>query len=158
MQLMALLLQSLLFTLLVPGTVAVIIPLAIAGGTMSDIGWGILPGLLFLVPGFLIYGCCVWDFAVLGKGTPAPVAAPKQLVIRGMYCYTRNPMYLAVLSLILGWFFLFPSPELLGYWFFVALCFQLFVLFYEEPKLKQLFGTQYSKYQSSVNRWLPGIR
>ena len=74
--------KTVIFTILVPGTVAVIIPRAIADDAavptlLSSIGF--LP----LAPGAAIYFWCAWDFAVAGQGTPAPIDAPKRLVARG---------------------------------------------------------------------------
>jgi Phospholipid methyltransferase len=52
------------------------------------------------VLGFAVALRCVWDFGWTGRGTPAPVAPPKRLVIVGFYRYVRNPMYL---GFAVGW-------------------------------------------------------
>ena len=100
---MALLLKNLLFTVLVPGTVAVYIPLLIARDLSSASGATFVMGLALLAIGIAIYAWCGWDFATFGRGTPAPIDAPKKLVVRGLYRYTRNPMYVGALTVILGW-------------------------------------------------------
>ena len=112
--------------------------------------------LVLLVLGGAIYFWCLWDFATFGRGTPAPIDAPKHLVVRGLYRYTRNPMYVGVLATIAGWsvFFDLP-PRLLAYLAIVATIFQLFIVLYEEPHLLREFGSEYEEYRSHVGRWLP---
>src|ERR1041384_7966988 len=84
-------------------------------------------GCLLLLVGASIYVWCVWDFATFGRGTPAPIDAPKRLVVRGLYHYTRNPMYTGVLTVILGWALLFQALPLVLYASIVATCFQSFI-------------------------------
>jgi protein-S-isoprenylcysteine O-methyltransferase Ste14 len=152
---MALLLKNLLFTVLVPGTVAVYVPLLV-GQTRSPASGPMLAlALVVLVSGAAIYTWCVWDFATFGRGTPAPIDAPKKLVVRGFYRYTRNPMYLGVLTVILGWAVFFRSADLALYALVVGSCFHLFIVLYEERHLAGEFGTQYEAYCSQVARWLP---
>jgi protein-S-isoprenylcysteine O-methyltransferase Ste14 len=151
-----LLLKNLLFTVIVPGTVAVWVPLLLLGGARAPAtGLGRVLGLVVLATGALLYAWCLWDFATFGRGTPAPIDAPKRLVVRGLYRVTRNPMYVGVLSVILGWALLFRSPGLGVYAFAVWSCFQSFVVFYEEPHLRRTFGAAYEGYCASVGRWLP---
>ncbi len=154
---MVLVLKNFLFTVIVPGTVAVYVPLLIARDQGAASGlWTAAAVLLFLVGGS-IYSWCVWDFASFGRGTPAPIDAPKKLVARGLYRYSRNPMYVGVLTTILGWATLFKAPRLLVYALCVGLCFHLFVVLYEEPHLQELFGGSYQDYRERVGRWLPGV-
>jgi len=98
---------------------------------------------------------CAIRFAVEGEGTPAPVDPPKILVVRGIYRYTRNPMYVGVVSALIAEA-LFFSRTLLGV---AALLFflgsHLFVILYEEPHLRRLFGAQYEQYCRTVPRWVP---
>jgi protein-S-isoprenylcysteine O-methyltransferase Ste14 len=150
---MLLFLKNLLFTLLVPGTVGVYVPWLIAssGGTTA-VRWLAVP---VLAAGASIYFWCLWDFASFGRGTPAPIDAPKQLVVRGLYRYVRNPMYVGVLTAILGWALWFGAPGLLLYAAGVGLLFHLFIVGYEEPTLRRLFGAEFERYCSEVNRWLP---
>jgi protein-S-isoprenylcysteine O-methyltransferase Ste14 len=150
-------LKTIIFTLLIPGTVAVIIPLSIIQGAEIGGTYSMLCGLLLMSIGVVIYAWCAWDFIVFGKGTPAPIDAPKHLVIRGLYHYSRNPMYVGVLFFISGWTLLYTVPLMIVYGLCVVACFQLFVVFYEEPMLEKLFGSEYEEYSLSVNRWLPGL-
>jgi protein-S-isoprenylcysteine O-methyltransferase Ste14 len=146
--------KSFVFTAIVPGTVSTALPLWIIEGVgEGNLGSSVL-GLLCFVSGLGIYSGCVWDFICFGKGTPAPIHAPQHLVIRGLYHYSRNPMYVAVLLVILGWALVYMSGVLLLYCGAVWICFQMLVIFYEEPILQRLFGEGYRDYKKSVHRWL----
>ena len=155
---MVLVLKNLLFTVLVPGTVAVYVPLLLSRGQSPASGPASVPGLLLVALGASMYAWCVWDFASFGRGTPLPLDAPKRLVVRGLYRYTRNPMYLSVLTVLVGWVILFRSPVLVVYALGGALVVHLFVIYYEEPKLRELFGREYEAYCHRVGRWLPRFR
>jgi protein-S-isoprenylcysteine O-methyltransferase Ste14 len=152
---MALLLKNLLFSVLVPGTVAVWLPHLIVGDRPASEGALRLAALLALALGGSIYAWCVWDFASFGRGTPAPIDAPQRLVVRGLYRATRNPMYLGVLTVIAGWALWFHSPLLAGYAALVAAAFHTFVVAYEEGALRSAFGAEYDAYCVRVPRWLP---
>jgi protein-S-isoprenylcysteine O-methyltransferase Ste14 len=155
-----LLLKNILFTVLVPGTVAVYIPLRIAArpaaAPLDDWRAWQITAILPLLLGAAIYFWCLWDFATSGGGTPAPIDAPKRLVVRGLYRYVRNPMYLGVLLVIAGWAVFFRSWQILLYGAVVWMFFHLFVLSVEEPMLGRKFGETYLGYSKDVRRWLPG--
>jgi len=108
--------------------------------------------------GAAIYFRCAWDFAFAGRGTPAPIDPPKELVVKGLYRYTRNPMYIGVLTLLFGEAVFFASRQILIYAGVVFLIFHLFVMLYEEPALRRKFGDSYQRYCSAVPRWFPKIR
>jgi protein-S-isoprenylcysteine O-methyltransferase Ste14 len=95
------------------------------------------------------------QFALEGRGTPAPPAPTDQLVVRGPYRYVRNPMYLAVLAVIAGQALLLSRPVLLTYAAFVAAAFVAFVHLYEQPTLARRYGEQYQAYLRDVPGWLP---
>ena len=152
---MMLFLKNLLFTLVVPGTVAVYVPLLMAQNRPSPSGPLFAIALAVLALGGAIYAWCVWDFAAFGRGTPAALDAPKRLVVRGLYRYTRNPMYVGVLTVILGWAVLFQTAALVLYALIVGACFHLFIVLYEERHLQKEFGGEYDDYRSRVGRWLP---
>jgi protein-S-isoprenylcysteine O-methyltransferase Ste14 len=97
-------------------------------------------------------------FAIQGLGTPAPVAPPQRLVISGLYRYLRNPMYVAVSSMVFGQSLLFGSVPLLKYGFVVVAGFHVFVLLYEEPALRSKFGKEYEDYCRNVRRWWPRLQ
>ncbi|HXH28936.1 MAG TPA: isoprenylcysteine carboxylmethyltransferase family protein [Candidatus Polarisedimenticolia bacterium] len=159
---MSLLLKNLLFTVVVPGTVAVYLPLRIAGGWSALVGtaWGWRQSIAMvpLLFGTVVYVGCVWGFGKVGRGTPAPIDEPRRLVIVGLYRYVRNPMYVGVLSIVLGWTIFFRSWRLLLYGGCLALGFHLFVVLYEEPHLARRFGESYDHYRRLVHRWRPGRR
>jgi len=154
---MLLLIKNLLFTLVAPGTVAVLVPLLISRGHSTAPGIGFFVALALFGLGGAIYAWCVWDFASFGRGTPAPIDAPKKLVVRGLYRYTRNPMYVGVLTVIAAWVVLFQAVSLTAYAAIVGTCFHLFILLYEEPHLEGLFGSDYAAYKAEVGRWLPRL-
>ena len=155
---MILFLKNLLFTVLIPGTVGVYIPLRLAGDWQAASGRDWLLAAPLLAMGALLYLWCAWNFAVTGRGTPAPIDPPKKLIVRGPHKYVRNPMYLGVLSVVFGWAVLFRSPEILLYGIAVALMFHLTVLAVEEPSLRRLFGAEYEEYCRSVRRWMPSLK
>ena len=146
--------KTVIFTILVPGTVAVVLPRAIgtdASAPTLDSSIGFLP----MVLGVAIYLWCAWDFATAGQGTPAPIDAPKRLVVRGLYRFVRNPMYVGVLTVLFSESVVFRSRRILTYAIVVFLFFHLMVMLYEEQALKRKFGASYEEYLKSVPRWIP---
>jgi protein-S-isoprenylcysteine O-methyltransferase Ste14 len=95
---------------------------------------------------------------VKGLGTPAPIDAPKNLVVNGLYRFVRNPMYVGVLCLIASRAVYFWSFAVVLYLVFVATCVELFIVLYEEPHLRRVFGEQYLEYCKNVPRWIPRLR
>jgi len=100
---------------------------------------------------------CFWDFLVKGHGTPAPIDPPKELVAVGFYRYTRNPMYVGILLVLIGHFLWFGFWNLLVYAVVVFIAFNSFVILYEEPNLKNKFGAVYDDYCRRVPRWIPRL-
>ena len=150
-----LLLKNLLFTFAVPGTVAVYVPLLMARNRSAATGAALVLAIALFAAGGAIYAWCVLDFATFGRGTPFPADAPRRLVVRGLYRYTRNPMYVGVLTVILGWAVFYRSAGHACYALAIAVCFQLFIMLYEEPHLRRTFGPEYDEYCGKVPRWLP---
>jgi len=157
---MALWLKNILFTLLVPGTVAVAVPWWLGRRLLADalwpFAWHQWLALPLLLTGAAIYAWCVSDFMMAGRGTPAPVDPPQRLVVRGLYQFVRNPMYYGVLNVIAGWIVFFGSVDVLVYGLIVAVAFHLFVRYVEEPMLLRRFGVRYVFYCRAVHRWKPG--
>jgi protein-S-isoprenylcysteine O-methyltransferase Ste14 len=118
----------------------------------------LIPSFILLGVGALIYLWCAWDFSVKGLETPAPIDAPKNLVMNGLYRFARNPMYVGVFCLIASRAVYFWSFAVVLYLVFVATCFQLFIVLYEEPHLREVFGEQYLEYCKNVPRWIPRLR
>lgn len=152
-------LKSLLFFILAPGMVAGLIPLTLLR-TGPQIQTGFLSYLAFplWVVGVTTLLWCFWDFLVKGRGTPAPIDPPKELVVSGLYNYVRNPMYVGIALILVGHFMWFGFWNLLIYTVIVFIAFNSFVAFYEEPNLKNRFGTAYEDYLKRVPRWIPRLK
>ena len=116
-----------------------------------------LAGLAFIIAGVPIVLDSFARFALEGLGTPAPIAPPRNLVVTGLYRYVRNPIYGAVVAVILGQGLLFADWHLLGYGASLWLFFHIVVIFYEEPTLCQSFGAEYESYCANVPRWIPRL-
>jgi protein-S-isoprenylcysteine O-methyltransferase Ste14 len=151
-------LKSLFFLIFVPGLFIGYIPCAflLTGPRIETRVFAFLAYPLWLLGAVMILWC-FWDFLVKGRGTPAPVDPPKELVVAGFYRYVRNPMYAAVLLMLLGHFLWFGYWSLLAYTAFFFLAFHLFVLFYEEPNLRKQFGAAYEAYFRFIPRWIPRL-
>ena len=147
------LLRALFAFVAMPGVVAFAIPylwLQQHGPLQVIHPWG----LAVLVGGAAGLLWCVRDFYVRGKGTLAPWAPPQRLVVVGLYRWSRNPMYLSVLLVLLGWAVTFASGGLLGYALFIAVAFHLRVVLGEEPWLAATHGAEWQHYASRTPRWL----
>ena len=152
-------LKSLAFLIVAPGLLGVYVPLTyLRAGPHAQTG-----ALAYLaIPLWLIGGLgllwCFWDFTFKGRGTPAPIDPPRELVASGLYRYVRNPMYVSLIILQFGHFLYF------GYWYILVyaavffLITHLFVTLYEEPTLRQRFGAGYEDYLKRVPRWTPRFR
>ena len=153
----ALLPKAIVAFLALPGMVAFLIPLAlVAPGRLEKFSNPV--GSLPLGIGIVGLLWCVVEFYRAGRGTLAPWTPPKALVVTGLYHYSRNPMYLAVLLILLGWAIGFRSWKLASYSVMVAIAFHLRVVLNEEPFLRRTQGAAWQHYASTVPRWLGGRR
>jgi protein-S-isoprenylcysteine O-methyltransferase Ste14 len=149
--------RSAAFVILMPGTVVGYLPYRIlerSGGAAAP-RWSVssvCAAALFAL-GLAVLLRCVWDFAAAGRGTLAPIDPPRRLVVRGLYRFTRNPMYNGVLAALGGEAWFFRSLPLLEYALAVFALFHLFVVAYEEPALGKRFGEAYVDYRRAVPRW-----
>jgi protein-S-isoprenylcysteine O-methyltransferase Ste14 len=153
-------LKSVLFFIFVPGLLLGYLPYSIALSDAPLFVPGPLAYLAFLLwpTGSAMILWCFWDFTFTGRGTPAPFDPPRELVVSGLYRYTRNPIYAGGLLVLLGWAVWSPSlPLLVAPLLFFAVA-HLFVLAYEEPTLQRKFGTSYENYLREVPRWIPRSR
>lgn len=162
MQRLTAILGSAIFLVIAPGTLAVYVPWRIthwhiAPGMLGFAGFRII-GVLLIIAGLPVLLNSFARFAIQGMGTPAPVAPPQRLVVTGFYRYVRNPMYVAVVLLIVGQGLLFGNIILLEYALAVWLGFFAFVLLYEEPTLSRKFGAEYEAYCANVPRWIPRLK
>ena len=152
-------LNTAIFTVVVPGTVAGYVPYRLLGGfstpASGSLAW--LGAAVFAL-GAAVYFRCAWEFAVRGLGTPAPIAPTKFLVTTALHRYIRNPMYVGVALVVLGQAALFHSLRLVEYAALLLMTFHIFVVFYEEPTLRRQFGDSYEEYRRAVPRWIPKLR
>lgn len=152
-------LRNTFFTLLQPGVVAGLIPYYLLRGAIDPIikkpfGLEQLGGAFIFVVGFIIMIDCILRFAYQGKGTLSPADPTRELVVKGLYQYSRNPMYIGVMLILAGEAIFFEQGR---FWFYVigvALLFNLFIIFVEEPRLKRDFGAAYEAYRKKVRRWV----
>jgi protein-S-isoprenylcysteine O-methyltransferase Ste14 len=124
-------------------------------GRPAAIGLPQVAGTALVLVGAVVALWCVLAFALVGKGTPAPFDPPRRLVVRGPYRWVRNPMYVGAGTALAGAALFYQSVQLLGYLALLLVITHLFVLGYEEPTLRRLFGDQYRAYCRQVRRWWP---
>ena len=151
--------KNLIFFILQPGLVVGLIPYWLLGGQINtilerDLGFLSYLGLVLIVLGLSIALYCVYRFIVDGKGTLSPAHRTKALVVKGLYKYSRNPMYVGMLLVLIGEVVFTGSLRLLVYTIAVAMAFHLFVIFVEEPRLTRDFKADYLRYMNEVKRWL----
>ncbi len=149
--------RALMAFLILPCVVGGLIPIILASVDPWRVHGFISCGIPVAGLGLLVLLWCVRDFYVSGKGTLAPWDPPKHLVIVGLYRYSRNPMYIGVLTLIGGWALLSGSPLLACYLFLFSVIFHLRVICFEEPWLSKTFGVDWTSYCAVTPRWLPGL-
>jgi protein-S-isoprenylcysteine O-methyltransferase Ste14 len=154
-------LRSLLWTILLPGFFAGYVPwryFGLARVRLDVYSPAIVIGIVLIGLGAALLGACIFEFARSGRGTLSPADPPRRLVIRGLYRYVRNPMYLSVSTIVLGEVLVTRSAALTIYWAVWFLCVNVFVIGYEEPTLRRQFGRSYDEYCRRVGRWIPRLR
>jgi protein-S-isoprenylcysteine O-methyltransferase Ste14 len=155
----SLLLRNLLFTVLHPGLVVGVIPYLILGN--KTVGLFAKPlqthqylGMLLFIMGFIVLIACITRFIVEGRGTLSPIDPTKRLVVKGLYKYSRNPMYAGVMMMLISEAVFFQSGNLWIYLVLIFLIFHLFIALVEEPRLLSDFGEEYYQYCQKVRRWI----
>ncbi len=152
--------RSIAWAIVLPGLVAGYVPWRFFGLSQVQLNLSDplhLIGLISIGLGAGLLAACIWEFARSGRGTLAPLDPPTQLVVRGLYRYVRNPMYLSVTTIVFGELLLTRSLALLTYWVIWFACVNLFVIGYEEPTLRREFGASYERYTETVGRWIPTL-
>ncbi|CCV15739.1 isoprenylcysteine carboxylmethyltransferase family protein [Mesorhizobium sp. STM 4661] len=151
---------SALFFVAAPGVVAGLMPWLLTD--RYRLPWSTVPGfvpigwvLIATAAALLLHAFA--RFALEGLGTPAPVAPTERLVVGGIYRYVRNPMYVAVLSIVLGQALLFSSWALVAYAAIAGTAMVSFVKLHEEPTLARRYGAEYDAYRRAVPGWLPRL-
>ncbi|NSL88802.1 isoprenylcysteine carboxylmethyltransferase family protein [Chitinophaga sp. Mgbs1] len=158
-QLRSLALRNLLFTMLQPGMVAGVIPWLLAKqhfrhAFASFGGFRQYAGAVIWLTGLAILLHCITRFALDGMGTLSPADPTRKLVISGLYRYSRNPMYVGVMLLLTGEALFCNAAILWQYSMLLLIIFHLFIIFYEEPRLRRDFGETYVRYSQQVRRWV----
>jgi len=155
-------LGSLLFLLLAPGMVAGVVPWWISRWHMQPpllgLSFSRVAGATLIALGTPALMDSFARFALQGLGTPAPIFPTEHLVVTGLYRFVRNPMYVGVVSVIVGQGLLLGNTRVLGYGALVWLAFSLFVIAYEEPTLRRTFGAEYERFCANIPRWIPCFR
>lgn len=150
------------FFLVGPGIVVGLVPWLLTRWRLAEPlpFWGVARalGAVLIVAGLAVTVQAFARFVVEGFGTPMPVAAPTRLVVGGAYRYVRNPMYVALLGVIVGQALLLGQLGLLLYAVLVWAMPAAFVHWYEEPALARRFGAEYEAYRRAVPAWLPRLR
>jgi protein-S-isoprenylcysteine O-methyltransferase Ste14 len=151
------------FFVVAPGVVAGLVPWLISGwqvrGPLSPLAIiRMALGGVLLVLAIVVLVRAFARFVMEGRGTPAPVAPTERLVVGGDYRFVRNPMYLAVITAVLGQAMIFGSLGLLLYAVALWAIMAAFVRWYEEPVLLSRYGEEYERYRHAVRAWLPRLR
>ena len=154
-------LRAILWTLMLPGFFGFYLPWRYFG--LAEVSLDIARpahalGLLVFGLGTVLLAACIVEFARSGRGTLSPLDPPRHLVVRGLYRFVRNPMYLSVTLIVLGEVLLTRSMALFVYWIVWFACVNAFVIGYEEPTLRRQFGRSYDEYEKTVGRWIPRWR
>jgi len=143
--------RALFAFLALPGMVAIAVPAFLVqrqGGVLNPIG------LLPLGIGLFLLLWCVRDFYVAGKGTLAPWSPPKHLVVSGPFRWSRNPIYVAMLVVLIGWTVTYWSRPLAVYTVVMFVAFHIRTILGEEPRLAREFGDEWRRYVRRVPRWI----
>ncbi len=148
-----------LFLAAAPGVMAGLVPYLLTGWESTGPPVPLIAlGVALVVGGAAVLVRAFASFVLEGHGTPAPIAPTQQLVVGGLYRYVRNPMYVAVIATILGQALILGRPVLLVYAAFFWLLVAGFVHLYEEPTLRERYGSHYDAYRRSVPGWVPRVR
>ena len=155
-------LGSLAWLVLAPGALTLYVPWLLTrwrpGPPLFDGGASRALGVLLIVLGLPVLLEAFARFALQGRGTPVPLLPTERLVVTGFYRHVRNPMYVAVTTLIVGEALVLGSLPVLVYALVVWSAFHLFVLSFEEPRERRRFGAEYERYRAAVPRWIPRLR
>ena len=141
---MAVFFRAITFAVLFIGLVLIYVPVSILSWSginrPAAIGVQQVVGRVIGAAGAIIVLWCIFTFASVGRGTPAPFDPPRRLVIQGLYRFVRNPMYIGAGLALASAALFYESLSLLGYAGIFFLICHLFVVLYEEPTLQRNFG------------------
>jgi protein-S-isoprenylcysteine O-methyltransferase Ste14 len=155
-------LRAMTYAALFVGLVLIFVPARLLSwsGIVRPATFGLpqIAGVVIGSVGAAMAAWCVYTFAVVGRGTPAPFDPPRRLVVRRPYRFVRNPMYIGAGLALIGVALVYESVPFLLYTLLFALIAHIFVLRYEEPTLRRTFGEEYESYRSQTGRWWPKWR
>lgn len=154
--------RSAVFAVIVPGAMAGLIPYLLTDGwrrrgDLFGLSYAWIAGAILIALGLPVLLMAIYKFASDGLGTPLPAAPTQRLVVTGPNRYVRNPMYLAVATVIVGQALVLGQTVLLWYLVLFMLMTAAFVYFYEQPTLRTQFGEEYARYCRAVPAWLPRV-
>ena len=147
-----------LFSLVLPISVLILIPLSIEDDFSSKHETVFLIGILIMATGLLVMGHTISLFITIGKGTLAPWNPTQKLVIKGLYAYVRNPMIIGVMVVLTGESIAIESWNILVWLLIFIAVNNVYFLVYEEPNLIKRFGQEYQEYKRNVPRWIPRFK
>ncbi len=154
----SLFLRNLMYTILMPGLVAGLIPYLIVRDELNKdlfpLHWFHYLGVILFVIGLVVLIFCIFKFAIEGRGTLSPTDPTKRLVVTGLYRFSRNPMYIGVIIMLIGEAIFTLVVDLWIYSGVVFLLFNFFIMTIEEPRLKKDFVEEYKQYCIKVMRWI----
>jgi len=151
--------KTILYMGFMHGLFTLYIPYQLASRDTSFVNFGIFRYLAFplwILGALIIIQCCI-DIIRRGRGTPAFVDPPKELVIAGLYRYVRNPIYFGALLVQAGYILWFGSGLAILYACMFFLAFHFLIIIIEEPILRNTFGDAYEEYCKTVPRWIPRL-
>lgn len=153
-------LKTILYMGVMHGFFTVYLPVQLASHDRSfaDFAWFKYFAVLFWLLGAWIIVHCSAEIIRRGRGTPAHLDPPKQLLIAGIYRHVRNPIYLGALIVQVGYIFWFGSALAILYAFLFFIAFHILIIVVEEPILRNTFGADYEDYQKRVPRWVPKVK
>jgi protein-S-isoprenylcysteine O-methyltransferase Ste14 len=150
-----------LWLVIAPGTVAGLLPWLITSWRVGDDfgGSSIVRGIgvAIVVVGGAALAECFWRFAWTGLAAPVPITPTRKLIATGLYRHVRNPMYFAVITMVVGEALLLGRASLLAYAFIAWIFFHMFVVAYEEPTVRTQFPADFERFARAVPRWIPRL-
>ncbi len=160
--------KQLIFSFILPILVTIIIPslllIIIDNRTILNLFNStfrfVIIGIILLGLGFILFLDCNILFYKIGKGTLMGLSKMKttSLIVVGPYKYVRNPMYIAVVSMVLGESFIFGSWALFLWVFIFWIMFNVYLILAEEKGLAKRFGDEFIHYKQNVRGWIPQLR
>ena len=150
---MSLFLRAAFAVIVLPGVMGFLLPLAVIEPAWQQ-EVAVSAGFVLVGAGTALLFHCVREFYVAGKGTLAPWSPPKHLVVTGPFRWSRNPIYVAMLVVLIGWTVTYWSRALAIYTVAMFVAFHIRTILGEEPRLASVFGDEWQRYVRRVPRWI----